>query len=82
MVKNNRPTRRPLGAITITRVMVESQPIESSSTGGSIGAYVDEYLARAAAEGASIQTVELHFEREQWEEIATSIYGGYVEYAA
>jgi hypothetical protein len=72
-------TRRPIGGITVTRIIRESHPIETSSHGGSIGNYVDEYLARAASEGAEIQTVELHFEPEQWREIAESIYGGYVE---
>lgn len=72
-------TRRPIGGMKITQIVTEFQPIESSSTGGSIGSYVDEYLARCAAEGKSIQSVELNFEPEQWQEIATGIYAGYVE---
>lgn len=79
MRKINESIRRPLGAFTITRIVRETHLLESSSAGHSIGGYIDEALARAAAEGASIQDIALHFEPEQWEEIATSIYGGYVE---
>lgn len=75
----NQPPRRPIGGITITRVVRVSHAIESSSTGSSIGAYIDEYLALEAAEGNSVQSVELHFEPEQWAEVAESIYAGYVE---
>lgn len=75
----NQATRRPIALMQVTQIVTEWQPIESSSSGGSIGSYVDEYLARCAAEGKSIQTVELHFEPEQWREIATTIYNGYVE---
>lgn len=79
MRKINQTTRRPLGYLTVTRIERDGFPIESSSNGGSIGSYVDEYLARAAAQGQSIQSVELNFEPEQWAEIAETIYGGYVE---
>ena len=79
MRKINQSTRRPLGALTITRIVRETHTIESSSTGVSVGSYIDEALARAAAEGVSIQDIALHFEPEQWEEIATTVYGGYVE---
>lgn len=81
MTNRNKATRRPVGYLSVTRIVRESQPIESSSHGGSVGQYIDEYLARAAAEGHSIQDVEIHFEPEQWEEIATTIYNGYVESA-
>lgn len=74
-------TRRPLGYFTVTRIVRESHPIESSSTGMSVGQYIDEHLAREAAQGHSIQTVELNFDPEQWEELAASTYGGYVESA-
>ncbi len=75
-----RAIRRPIGFLTITRIVRESLPIESTQGEGySVGAYVDEYLARAAANGHSIQTVELNFEPEQWEELATGCYAGYVD---
>lgn len=77
--KSTQATRRPIGGMTITRIEREHVPIESSSTGGSVGQYIDEYLARAASEGASIQTVEIYFEPDQWSEVAGAIYGGYVE---
>lgn len=79
MRKSIHATRRPLGGITVTRIVREHQIIESSSTGGTIGNYVDEFLARAAAEGHSIQTVELNFEPEQWAEIAETHYSGYAD---
>lgn len=81
MKNRTHTTRRQLGLLAITRIVREHHPIESSSTGGSVGQYIDEYLAREAAQGHSIQTVELHFEPEQWAEIAESIYAGYVEEA-
>jgi hypothetical protein len=58
-------------------------PIEATQDGAaSIGAYLDEYLARAAANGHSIQSVELNFEPEQWEQLATECYAGYVDTSA
>lgn len=75
---------RPLGAITVTRIVTESHPIQSGDTEtASIGQMVDEFLSTAAQRGESIQTVALHFEQEQWEEIATTVYCGFVDtYAA
>lgn len=73
-------TRRPLGFLSITRIVRDSSPIESGPGGlSSIGAYVDEHLARAAANGHSIQTIELNFEQEQWEQLAAEVYAGYVD---
>jgi hypothetical protein len=75
-----RAIRRPLGFVTITRIVRESTPIESGPEGvASVGAYIDEYLSRAAAHGHSIQTVELNFDLEQWEQLATEVYAGYVD---
>lgn len=75
-----RATRRPLGYLTVTRIVRESSPIESGSEGvASVGAYIDEYLARAAANGQAIQTIELNFELEQWEQLAAEVYSGYVD---
>lgn len=72
--------RRALGALTITRVVRESFPLMAAHDGAaSVGALIDEQLARLAAEGAAIETVTLDLEPEQWEELATTIYGGYVE---
>jgi hypothetical protein len=73
-------TRKPIGYLTVTRIVRESSPIETARDGAStIGQYIDEYLSRAAAHGHSIQTVELNFDLEQWEQLATEVYAGYVD---
>ena len=73
-------TRKSIGYLTVTRIVRESSPIETARNGAeSVGAYIDEYLARAAANGQAIQTVELNFDLEQWEQLATEVYSGYVD---
>lgn len=75
---------RTLGGLTITRVITERHPIIASHGESlSIGQMIDEHLSQAAQRGESIQTVQLDFETELWEEIATTVYCGFVdEYAA
>jgi len=82
--KSSSYASRPLGGLTITRIVTERLPIAASSEGNlSIGQVIDEHLSQAAQRGESIQTVRLDFEPERWEEIATTIYCGFVEdYAA
>ena len=79
-----RPQPRPLGGLTVTRIVTERHPIIASRGNAlSIGQMIDEHLSQAAQRGESIQTVRLEFEPEQWEEIATTVYCGFVEeYAA
>lgn len=72
--------RKPIGCLTVTRIVRESSFIETTHEGATtIGQYIDEYLARAAANGQAIQTVELNFEPKEWEELATEVYSGYVD---
>jgi hypothetical protein len=71
---------RILGAFVVTRIITESHPLEASPHGTlSVGQMIDEHLSNAAQRGESIQTVRLDFEPEQWEEIATAVYCGFVE---
>lgn len=71
---------KTFGTITTTRVVRETQPIQFGRDGGpSIGFLIDEHLANCAARGESIQSIELSLEPEQWEELATNVYGGYVD---
>jgi hypothetical protein len=72
---------RPLGCLTVTRIVTERLPITSSTTDGtlSVGQMIDEHLNASAQRGESIQTVRLEFEPEQWEEIATTVYCGFVD---
>jgi hypothetical protein len=82
--KTCRPAK-PLGALTVTRVITERHPIAFADHAAplSIGQMIDEHLSTAAQRGESIQTVQLDFEPEQWEEIATAVYCGFVDdYAA
>ena len=73
-------TRKPIGCLTITRIVRESSFIETTRDGATtIGQYIDEHLARAAANGQAIHSVELNFEPEQWEELASEVYSGYVD---
>lgn len=83
MTKRHQPAR-PLGCLTVTRVITERHPVIASHDEAlSIGQMIDEHLSQAAQRGESIQTVRLDFEPEQWEEIATTVYCGFVEeYAA
>ena len=75
---------RPMGMITVTKIVKERIPLLPATDGHySVGSLIDEHLARMAAQGECVQTVTLDMEIEEWEELATSVYNGYVEeYAA
>lgn len=71
---------RPLGLITVTKIVRERIPLLPAIDGHhSVGTLIDEHLARMAAHGECVQTVTLDMEVEQWEELATTVYNGYVE---
>lgn len=75
-----RKPARPLGMITVTKIARERIPLLPATDGHySVGSLIDEHLARMAAQGECIQTVTLDMEIEQWEELATVVYNGYVE---
>lgn len=82
-IKPATPARRqprPIGGFTITRMIREHHPLMQSTDGpNSIGAMIDEQLHAHAQRGESIHSLELHFELEQWEQVASEIYCGYVE---
>lgn len=83
-LKPSKPARRqsrPIGGFTITRMIREHHPLMESTDGqiNSIGALIDEQLHAHAQRGESIHSLELQFEPEQWEQVASEIYCGYVE---
>jgi len=76
--------RRPatlLGGITLTRIVREHIPMQVDDSNGihTVGSFIDEHLASSASRGESIQSVELNFEPDQWEALATAVYCGYVD---
>ena len=83
--RTRRNPPRAFGGLTVTRTVTEHHPLIAAhdSSALSIGQLIDEHLAQAAQRGESIQSVRLDFDPEQWAEVATTVYCGFVEdYAA
>lgn len=61
-----------IGALEIVKIVRDYEPIVAVKDGNntSLGAFVDEHIANLVKEGVEIQDIALHFEREQWAEIA------------
>ena len=79
-MNTTRKPARPLGMITVTKIVRDRIPLLPAIDGHhSVGTLIDEHLARMAAQGECVQTVTLDFHVEQWEELATTVYNGYVE---
>lgn len=80
MKRNANKNAFPLGVITVTKIVRERIPLLPATDGHhSVGSLIDEHLARMAAQGECVQTVTLDMDVAQWEELATTIYDGYVE---
>ena len=72
---------RLLGSIAVTRIVTDFHPLELSPCdhAATIGQLIDEHLARAAQNGAQVQTVTLELEPDFWASAASEVYAGSVD---